>query len=176
MQYRRSKEPGACYFFTVNLAERNKSLLVSHVNELRLAFKKTKQEHPFDITAIVVLLDHLHVLWQLPENEANYPSRWNLIKHRFSRTLLKNERISASRQKKGERGIWQRRYWEYLIWNDEEFGRHVNYIHFNLVTHGYVSSLVDWAYSSIHRYVGKGVISNHWACHEIEEDFGEGCG
>ncbi len=173
MQYRRSNVPGACYFFTVNLAERNKSLLIDHIAELRFAFKQTRQNHIFDIIAIVILPDHLHTMWQLPENDANYPLRWNLIKRRFSRMLPKNERISASRQKKGERGIWQRRYWEHLIRNDEDFYRHVNYIHFNPVKHGYVCSSVDWPYSSIHRYVEKGIISNHWGYHKIEGDFGE---
>ncbi len=93
------------FFFTVNVAERNQSLLVDYVDELRLAFKKTRQDHAFDIVAIVVLPDHLHTLWQLPEDDANYPMRWNLIKQKFSRALPKNERISVSRQKKSERGI-----------------------------------------------------------------------
>ena len=99
--------------------------------------------------------------------------RWNLIKRRFSRALPKTERISASRQKKGERGIWQRRYWEHLIRDDEDFERHVNYIHYNPVKHGYVSSPVDWSYSSIHRYIQNGIISNNWACDDITGDFGE---
>ncbi len=176
MHYRRANVPGACYFFTVNLAERSQSLLVDHIDELRLAFRKTRQDHRFDIVAMVVLPDHLHTLWQLPEDDANYPMRWNLIKRRFSRALPKKERISASRQKKGERGIWQRRYWEHLIRNDGDFERHVNYIHYNPVKHGYACSPVDWPYSSIHRYVQKGIISNNWACHEIEGDFGEICG
>jgi putative transposase len=88
-------------------------------------------------------------LWQLPEDDANYPMRWNLIKQRFSRALPKNECISVSRQKKAGRGIWQRRYWEHLIRDDKDFEQHVNYIHFNPVKHGYVSSPVDWPYSSL---------------------------
>ena len=122
---------------------------------------------------IVVLPDNLHTLWQLPNHDANYSMRWNLIKRRFSRALPKTERISASRQKKGERGIWQRRYWEHLIRDDEDFERHVNYIHYNPVKHGYVSSPVDWSYSSIHRYIQNGIISNNWACDDIKGDFGE---
>ncbi len=173
MQYRRANVPGACYFFTVNIAERNQSLLVDYIDELRLAFKKTRQDHAFDIVAIVVLPDHLHTLWQLPEDDANYPMRWNLIKRRFSRALPKNERISVSRQKKSERGIWQRRYWEHLIRDDKDFEQHVNYIHFNPVKHGYVSSAVDLPYSSIHRYIRKGIISNDWAHDDVEGAFGE---
>ncbi len=175
MQYHRANIPGACYFFTVNLAERNQSLLVDHIAELRLAFKQTRQNHAFDIIAIVVLPDHLHTMWQLPGNDANFPMRWNLIKRRFSSALPKNERISASRQKKGERGIWQRRYWEHLI-RDDDFEHPVNYIHFNPVKHGYVRSAVDWPYSCIHRYVEKGIIANNWAYHEVGGDFGEICG
>jgi putative transposase len=99
MKYRRANVAGTCYFFTVNLAERNKSLLVEQVDELRLAFKKTRQDHVFDIVAIVVLPDHLHTVWQLPNHDANYSMRWNLIKRRFSRALPKTERISVSRQR-----------------------------------------------------------------------------
>lgn len=113
-------------FFTVNIAERNQSLLIDYVGELRLAFKKTRQDHAFNIIAIVVLPDHLHTMWQLPEDDANYPMRWNLVKRRFSRALPKNECISVSRQKKAERGIWQRCYWEHLIRDDKDFERHVN--------------------------------------------------
>ncbi len=126
MQYRRATIPGACYFFTVNIAERNKSLLIDHIDELRGAFKKIKQNHPFIIEAIVILPDHIHTLWQLPENDADFPTRWRLIKSAFSRALPQTERISTSRRKKGERGIWQRRYWEHLIKDDKDFERHVD--------------------------------------------------
>ncbi len=97
-------------FFTVNIAERNKSLLIDHIDELRGAFKKIKQNHPFIIEAIVILPDQIHTLWQLPEYDADFPTRWRLIKSAFSRALPQTERISTSRRKKGERGIWQRRY------------------------------------------------------------------
>ena len=88
------------YFFTVNIAERNQSLLTNHVDVLRAAFIKTRQHHAFTIDAIVVLPDHLHTLWQLPENDADFPTRWRLIKSAFSRALPPNERISTSRRKK----------------------------------------------------------------------------
>jgi putative transposase len=103
MRYRRANLPGACYFFTVNLAQRNKSLLVENIDVLRSVFKQVKKNYAFTILAIVVLPDHLHTLWQLPENDANYPMRWNLIKPSFSRALPKTECISNSRRAKGER-------------------------------------------------------------------------
>ena len=127
MQYRRVNIPGACYFFTVNLAERNKTLLTDHIDEWRAAFATIKQNYPFTIDAIVILPDHLHTLWQLPDNDADYPTRWRLIKSTFSRALPQSERISTSRRKKGERGIWQRRYWEHLIKDEKDFERHVDW-------------------------------------------------
>ena len=173
MYYRRAKTPGACYFFTVNLAERNKSLLVENIDNLRSAFKKVKKNHSFTISAIVVLPDHLHTIWQLPENDADYPTRWNLIKRSFSRSLPKTERISNSRRTKGERGIWQRRYWEHMIKDENDFAQHVNYIHFNPVKHGYVQSPVDWPYSSIHQYIRDGILQADWASALSDGDFGE---
>jgi putative transposase len=104
MQYRRANTSGACYFFTVNLAERNKILLIDHVDELRAAFKKIKQNYPFTINAMVVLPDHLHTLWHLPDNDADFPTRWRLIKSIFSHALPQTERISTSRRKKENEG------------------------------------------------------------------------
>ena len=107
-------------------------------------------------------------------NDADYPTRWRLIKSTFSRALPQSERISTSRRKKGERGIWQRRYWEHLIKDEKDFERHVDYIHYNPVKHGYVQSPVDWPYSSIHRYIHKGIIPSDWAVNgNLEGCFGE---
>ncbi len=89
MRYRRANVTGATYFFTVNIAERQKSLLTDHVEVLRNAIKKVKQNHPFEIDAMVILPDHLHALWTLPENDADFSLRWNLIKAGFSRELAK---------------------------------------------------------------------------------------
>jgi len=174
MQYRRANIPGACYFFTVNLAERNKTLLIDYIDELRAAFAKIKQNHPFTIKAMVVLPDHLHTLWHLPDNDADFPTRWRLIKSAFSHALPRTERISTSRRKKGERGIWRRRYWEHLIKDDKDFARHVDYIHYNPVKQGYVQSPADWPYLSIHHYIQKGVIQPDWAVtDDFDDRFGE---
>ena len=115
MRYRRADVAGGTYFFTVNLAERKRTLLVDFIDDLRAVMKKVKKSHPFHIDAMVVLPDHLHAMWTLPVNDANYPMRWSLIKAGFSRRLPKDERRNPSRVAKGERGIWQRRYWEHLI-------------------------------------------------------------
>ncbi len=174
MRYRRADVPGATYFFTVNLAERRKTLLVDHVDVLREATKKVKQNHTFKIDAIVILPDHLHAIWTLPESDADFSKRWNLIKGSFSRTLAKAERISTSRKNKGERGIWQRRFWEHLIRDENDFERHVDYIHYNPVKHGYVNKPTDWKHSSVHRFIEKKLISPCWAgCDEDEGRYGE---
>ncbi len=162
--YTRVRIAGGSYFFTVNLAERRgNNLLVRYIAELREAFRQTRREHPFTVDAIVVLPDHLHCVWQLPPDDADFPTRWRLIKARFSRCIDAGERISQSRQRKGERGIWQRRYWEHAIRDEQDYQRHMDYIHFNPVKHGYVQSVKDWPYSSFHRWVKRGFYPGDWA-------------
>lgn len=162
--YIRSRIPGATYFFTVNLAERRGNpLLVEHVGALREAFRRVRKDHPFDLKGSVILPDHLHCLWQLPEGDCDFPTRWRLIKAQFSRAIPAGERISASRQRKGERGIWQRRLWEHTIRDEADFSRHMDYIHYNPVKHGYVQHVRDWPHSSFHRLVKEGVYDINWA-------------
>ena len=98
-----------------------------------------------------------------------------LIKSGFSRQLPNNEEINKSRQKKGERGIWQRRYWEHLIRDEDDYKKHVNYIHFNPVKHGYVNKAIDWPYSTIHAYIAKGELTYDWGYEATreKESFGE---
>ena len=112
--YRRAFVPGGCWFFTVNLLERSQTLLIDHVDELRGAFDRTKVKYPFEIDAIVILPDHLHAIWSLPPDDAEFSTRWRLIWTQFAKALPKRERRSAVRQKRNERGIWQRRFWEHL--------------------------------------------------------------
>jgi putative transposase len=163
MRYRRADVAGGTYFFTVNLAERKRTLLVVYVDVLRAVIQKVKAMHLFQIDALVILPDHLHALWTLPVGDRDYPTRWMLIKTGFSRQIPKGERLSESRQAKGERGIWQRRYWEHLIRDDRDFARHVDYIHYNPVKHGYVERVADWPYSTFHRAVERGVYPPDWA-------------
>jgi len=163
LRYRRANVPGGTYFFTVNLAERKRTLLVDHIDSLREVMRDVKKSHPFHIDAMVILPDHLHALWILPEGDADFAMRWALIKAGFSRQLPKDERRNKSRISKGERGIWQRRYWEHLIRDDTDYARHADYIHYNPVKHGYVRHAKDWPYSSFHRYVRLGVLPDNWA-------------
>jgi len=161
--YRRAYMPGATWFFTVNLAERKGNrLLVEKIDVLRAAFSQVKTRHPFRIDAVVVLPDHLHCLWTLPPRDTDFSTRWGLIKACFSRALEKGERISPSRVKRGERGLWQRRFWEHLIRDQTDFNHHLDYIHWNPVKHGWVAAVVDWPYSSFHAYVRQGMYPPHW--------------
>src|SRR5215211_3224537 len=134
--YRRSFVPGGSYFFTVNLCDRRSRLLIERIGALRSAFRDVRTCHPFSIDAIVVLPDHLHAIWTLPDGDADFPLRWRLIKSTFSRSLPQGEQVSASRREKGERGIWQRRYWEHVLRDDADYAAYMDYIHFNPVKHG----------------------------------------
>ena len=117
-------------------------MLTDHVELLRAAFRETRQRHPFTIDAIVVLPDHLHTVWTLPERDADFATRWPLIKSAFSRRLARNNGY-PSRSGKGERGIWQRRYWEHTIRDEIDFARHVDYVHINPVKHRLVDRVRD---------------------------------
>ena len=161
--YRRMYIPNATWFFTVNLAERkNNRLLVEQITHLRQAFRYITQRHPFTIDAIVVLPDHLHCLWTLPAGDADYSTRWNVLKGYFSRTIAKGESRTESRQGKRERGLWQRRFWAHWITDAADFNRHVDYIHWNPVKHGWAKRVADWPYSSFHRFVRLGVYPVDW--------------
>jgi putative transposase len=168
-EYRRYRVKGGTYFFTVNLAERKRKLLTEYIDALRGAFREIKQAHPFRIEAIVVLPDHLHTLWTLPEDDDDFSLRWRQIKSAFSRQIEKDENVSKSRVGKQERGIWQRRFWEHAIRNELDYARHADYIHFNPVKHGYVRQVAEWPYSSFHRYVELGLCSSDWAGGETDD-------
>jgi putative transposase len=172
--YRRAKIAGATYFFTVNLADRHRSLLIEHIDALRMAFRTVRSELPLRTDAIVVLPDHLHAIWTLPTGDANFSLRWQRIKAAFSRSLEMDERRSPSRTSKGERGIWQRRFWEHLIRDERDYAAHVNYIHYNPVKHGHVKAVAQWAHSSFHAYCRRGMYTLDWAgTDEDEQRFGE---
>jgi len=162
-EYRRFHHPGATWFFTVNLAERRGNrLLTDRIELLRAAFIHVKANHPFEIDAVVVLPDHLHCILTLPAGDSDFSTRWGLIKAYFSRNLDKSERISTSRAKRGERGVWQRRFWEHLIRDETDYRQHVDYIHWNPVKHGWVQYVKDWPHSSFHNYVRRGEYPESW--------------
>ena len=162
--YRRVYIPGGCYFFTINLAERRRNtLLVDRIESLRLAFRYAKRQRPFKIEAIVVLPDHLHAIWRLPEGDSDFSTRWSLVKSKFSRSVPPTETRSRSRMNKRERGIWQRRGWEHAIRDELDLERHLDYIHYNPVKHGYAASPWEWPHSSFRRFVAKGWYAPDWA-------------
>jgi putative transposase len=149
--YHRAFIPGASWFFTVNLLDRRRRLLVEHIGALRAAVRETRRRFPFHIDAMVVLPDHLHTVWTLPEGDCDFPVRWRLIKIGFSKSIPDGECVGASRRVRGERGIWQRRYWEHMIRDERDYARHIDYCWFNPVKHGLVANVEDWPYSSFHR-------------------------
>jgi putative transposase len=151
--YRRVFIPGGTWFFTVNLLERDRTVLVDHIGELRRSIHRVKRRYPFRIEALVVLPDHLHAIWTLPPGDSNFPLRWRLIRSAFSRTIPKDERRSEVRVRRGERGLWQRRYWEHSIRDQHDFNQHVAYCYYNPVKHGYVASPAAWPHSTFHRDV-----------------------
>lgn len=161
--YRRFWVPGGTYFFTVNLADRSGRLLVEHVDALFTSVAAARARHPFESVAWCVLPDHLHAVWVLPPGDADFATRWMLIKAGFSRRIAHGERVSLSRGKHGERGIWQRRYWEHAIRDQRDLRNHIDYIHYNPVKHGHVARVRDWKHSSFYRFVRDGVVPIDWA-------------
>ena len=123
----------------------------------------------------MVLPDHIHAIWTLPQDDSNFAVRWQLIKAGFSHGMPRGETISASRSRKRERGIWQRRYWEHTLRDEADFARHVDYVHFNPVKHGHVERVRDWPLSSFHRMVRLGIYPADWAGgpEDHEDGFGE---
>ena len=173
-EYRRNFIPGGSFFFTVNPAGWQLRLLTENVGLLRTGFRYARDRHPFTIEAIVVLLDHLHAIWTLPEGDSDFAMRWRLIKSTFSRGIKAGEALSQSRASKGERAIWQHRYWEHTLREETDLARHVDYIHYNPVKHGHVRCVKDWPYSSFHRPVRSGVYPADWAgCNDGEIECGE---
>jgi len=160
--YRRARIEGGSYFFTVVLADRESSLLLDEINALRIAIRGAKQARPFRIDAMVVLPDHLHCIWTLPIDDSNFSIRWAHIKGTFSRNVRRREIVGNSREAKRERGIWQRRFWEHAIRDQRDFIRHVDYIHYNPVKHGWVKTPSEWPYSSFQWYVARGVCPEDW--------------
>ena len=170
VNYRRSQTTGATYFFTVNLKNRKEKYLTNHVEQLRESFRAVKLQYPFIVDAIVILPDHLHTIWTLPSEDANYPARWKAVKSRFTRLLIK-EGLSLNKNKKGEYNLWQRRYWEHQIRDDLDLQRHVEYIHYNPVKHGHVKQVKEWPFSSFHRFVEQEYLDDNWG--EIVGEFAQ---
>lgn len=156
--YRRLFVPGGTYFFTANLASRGDDLLTSEIDALRAAYRTVMSEMPVHTGAIVVLPDHIHAVWTLPDGDCDFPTRWKRIKREFTVIVAQRRPRSLSKRQKGEAGIWQRRYWERLIRNDAEYAAALRYARDNPVKHGLVRRAVDWPYSSVHRDIRAGIL------------------
>ena len=168
MQYRRLCQKGGCYFFTLVTYQRARLFDVpQNVARLEDAFRHVRAKRPFAIDAIVVLPDHLHCVMHLPEGDDDFATRWRLIKHYFSRGVVRTDHwFWRSRHSRGEVGVWQRRYWEHLIRDDDDWRRHVDYVHYNPVKHGLALRPVDWPYSSFRGAVARGWYEPGWGAGE----------
>jgi len=178
--YKRQKSVGGTFFFTV-VTYKRKPVLENPVciKRLRASIKETRRTYPFHIDAWVLLPEHMHCIWTLPDRDGNYSRLWGLIKQGFTkraRALLPDATNSLSRIKHREACVWQRRFWEHEIRNEEDFNNHVDYIHYNPVKHGHVQRVQDWPFSTFHRYVKQGIYSVDWAgdgLAEFTQEYGE---
>lgn len=168
--YRRAYLPGGIYFFTVVTFHRVPFFTDEHrVEILRQAFRKVMATRPFEIDAMVILSDHLHCIWRMPEGDADYSSRWREIKKAVSR------QINTATNARNERMVWQRRFWEHAIRDEEDWRRHVDYIHYNPVKHGLASHPGDWVWSSFGNAVNKGWYEPSWGDRELVTLAGMDC-
>lgn len=173
-RYRRSLIPGATYFFTLALADRESSLLVTEALRFREAYRHVLKQRPVRTLALALMPDHIHAIWEMPPEDADYSVRWGLIKSRFSRGLPVVSQRSASQVAHRDAGIWQRRFWEHRIRDEKDLDKHVAYVHFNAVKHGLVQRVGDWPFSSFHHYVRTGYLSADWQADDVEtEGLGE---
>ena len=162
VRYRRNFLAGGTFFLTLTLRDRRSRILVEHVGLLRKSFRAARQRHPFVIEAIVVLPEHLHMVMTLPPDDAGYDSRIRFVKGRFSRRIAQSG-APIHRNARGEYDLWQRRYWEHTIRDDDDLQHHLDYIHFNPVKHGHAMRAADWPHSSIHRHIRMGWMNKDWA-------------
>ncbi len=168
--YRRAYQSGGHYFFTVVTFERQRYLVEpDNIDRLRAAFRHVQRRHPFTIDAIVILPDHLHTIWRLPPGDSGFSLRWRLIKHYVARG------IDVPVNRRGEKPIWQRRFWEHLLRDEEDWRNHMDYIHYNPVRHGHANSPGQWPYSSFHHAVRRGWYDPDWGTHEPKNLHGMNC-
>jgi putative transposase len=160
--YRRNRVPGGTYFFTVNLRDRHSNLLVDEIAALRDAVRAELTRRPFHIDAWVVLPEHMHCQWTLPEGDADFSGRMREIKAGFTRRIAWRDAGTAGTLRQRESGIWQRRFWEHTIRDERDYSAHMDYIHFNPVKHGLVADAGAWEYSSFRRCVAAGLYPAQW--------------
>lgn len=170
--YRRARVAGASYFFTLALADRRQDLLTRHVDLLRECFRQAQLRRPFHIDAVVILPEHLHLVMSLPAGDKDYAARIGQLKVLFTRGLRAGG-VAVAANTRREAGIWQPRYWEHVLRDERDFAAHVDYVHINPLKHGLVQRVVDWPWSSFHRYVRDGLLTADWAGGD-EERAGKG--
>lgn len=166
--YRRANTQGGSYFFTVVSYRRQAVLCDEHIRHaLRKAIQETRLKYPFSIDAWVLMPDHLHCIWRLPEGDGDYSKRWSLIKRSVSITCAdsykKQKWLNGSKKKHRESTLWQRRFWEHQLRDQQDFNRHLDYIHYNPVKHGLCERADAWPYSTLHRYIKNGSYPQDWA-------------
>jgi putative transposase len=168
-EYRRFYREGSIIFLTI--VTYNRQLIFKdekNIDLLRKATAIVKSEMPFEILGAVILPNHLHFLWQLPPNNGDFSKRVGRLKALFTKSFKQEnnviQEVSRSRIKHRESNIWQRRFWDHHIRDEEDFEQHLNYIHYNPVKHHFVSCPHFWQYSSFNLWVKKGVYSSQWAC------------
>jgi putative transposase len=190
-QYRRAHVPGGTFFFTVifftAVTHRRRRLFHVEANRTLLGdvIRGVRRDWPFTIDAMVLLPDHLHAIWTLPRGDDNYSGRWSVIKKTFTTRFLasggRDAVVSDGKRREHRRGVWQRRFWEHTIEDEDDFQVHFDYIHFNPVKHKLVKCPRDWEPSSFHRWVKANVYPVDWACEKYrqptfpktEDDYGE---
>ncbi|MEM7242964.1 MAG: transposase [Pseudomonadota bacterium] len=160
--YRRMRVQGGTYFFTLRLADPKSSALIENMSLLRDAMRAEIRHHPFSLIETVILPNHLHAIWRLPEGDADFSNRWRRIKSSVTRKVVQSNSVSPSKKRKGEKGFWQRRFWEHSIRNDAELAHYRAYCWINPVKHGLVAHAQDWPYSSYHRALRRGEIDKDW--------------
>ena len=161
VHYRRNRVAGGTYFFTVTLLDRRSTVLTENIGLLRGAFRRVRLVRPFEMVAWVVLPEHLHTIWTLPQGDSDYSGRWRAIKAGVTHDLVRGG-MELARNAKGEYNLWQRRFWEHTVRDENDLVRHVDYIHYNPVKHGWVEQVKDWPWSSFHRYVRQGLLPEDW--------------
>jgi putative transposase len=174
-EYRRAYVEGGTFFFTIVTHQRRPLFSdAANVERLRSAIRQVKQERPFEIAAGVVLPDHSHFIWTLPEGDSDYSWRIGRMKVLFTKSLRGEESLGGaeevgsahptSREKHREADVWQRRFWEHVIRDERDLENHFNYLHYNPVKHGLANCPHEWASSSFQHWVKQGVYDPNWSC------------
>ena len=167
--YKRWYHEGGTYFFTVVTYKRQKLFVDDAARSLlREAIEWVRQRHPFELVGMVLMPEHLHTVWKMPDDDSHFSRRWNMIKRRFTINWKAARRpiapVQPNQRRQRQQGIWQPRFWEHLIRDRKDLANHMNYLHYNPVKHGLVSCPHHWPWSTFHRWVRDGFYPKDWYC------------